>query len=101
MTAMIESPSRNPRLLRGEATRQFTFLTGVLVLTGFATWAMADLLWAGGLDLLDRCLLVVFVPLIGFVSFGFLQAVAGFFVLVAGRGRDPRSILRLLDDVQK
>ncbi len=95
---MIESPARNPRLLRGEATRQFTFLTGVLVLTGFATWAMADLLWAGGLDLLDRCLLVVFVPLIGFVSFGFLQAVAGFFVLLAGRGRDPRSILRLLDD---
>lgn len=94
---MPTSPPSETLLIRGDASRQFTFLTGVVVLTSFATWVMADLLWAGGLDLVDRLLLVVFIPLFGFVSFGFLQALAGFFVLVSGRGRDPRSITRLLD----
>lgn len=86
-----------PVLIRGDAERQWIFLTGVVVLTGFATWVFADLLWAGGLDWLDRLLLVVFVPLFAFVAFGFLQALAGFFVLLAGRGRDPRSITQLLE----
>ena len=94
----MSAPSHPPvAILRGDAERQWIFLTGVVIVTGFATWLFADLLWTGGLDFIDRLLLLIFVPLFGFVAFGSLQAMTGFFVLLAGRGRDPRSICRLLD----
>ena len=85
--------------MRHDAFRQWFFLTTVLVMTGMATWVMADLLWRGGFDVFDVLLLAVFVPLFGFVAFGFIQALAGFFILMLSRDRDPRSIARLLDGV--
>ena len=44
--------------LRRSARRQFLFFSTVLVLTGFASWVMADILWRGGLTGVEIALLV-------------------------------------------
>lgn len=82
--------------LRASALRQVFFFTAVVVLTGFATWVLADILWRSGISGLEIALLVLFVPLFGMVSLGFVQAVCGFFILL--RKRDPYSISRTLPE---
>ena len=80
--------------LRRSARRQFLFFTTVVVLTGFASWVMADILWRGGLTGIEAVLLVLFVPMFGMISLGFVQALFGFIILL--RHRDPYSISRTL-----
>lgn len=93
--------ARNPRLvrlttLRASARRRVFFFTSVVMLTGFATWVLADILWRGGISGLEIGMLVLFVPLFGMVTLGFMQAVCGFFILL--RRRDPFSISRTIPD---
>ena len=65
--------------LRTPARRQVFFFTSVIMLTGFATWVLLDILWRGGISRIDIALVVLFVPLFGMVALGFVQAVCGFF----------------------
>jgi membrane glycosyltransferase len=91
---MNASDGQSVRLvpLRASARRQVLFFTAVVVLTGLATWVLADILWRQGLTRIEIALLVLFVPLFGLVTLGFVQAVCGFFILL--RARDPFSISR-------
>jgi membrane glycosyltransferase len=82
--------------LRASARRQVFFFTSVVMLAGFATWVLADILWRGGITGIEIALIVLFVPLFGMVAFGFMQAICGFFILL--RRRDPYSISRTLPD---
>ena len=82
--------------LRGSGLRQAFFFTMVVVVTGVATWVMADILWRGGLTGIKMAVLFFFVPLFGMVTLGFLQAVCGFFILL--RKKDPYSISRTIPD---
>ncbi len=82
--------------LRASARRQVFFFSSVLMLTGFATWVLADILWRGGGSGLELALVILFVPLFGMVTLGFMQALCGFFIL--WRKRDPYSISRTLPD---
>jgi len=82
--------------LRHSGRRQALFFTTVVLLTGIATWVMADILWRGGLNGLEIAMLILFVPLFGMVTLGFTQAVFGFFILL--RRQDPYSISRTLPD---
>ena len=83
--------------LRHSGRRQALFFTTVVMLTGLATWVLADILWRGGLNGFEIAMLVLFVPLFGMVTLGFTQAVFGFFILL--RKRDPYSISRTLSDM--
>jgi membrane glycosyltransferase len=69
------------------ARRRTVFFSSIFVLTSFATWFMADLLWRGGLDGLEVALLILFVILFANIATGFCTALIGFFVL--NRGGDP------------
>jgi len=82
--------------LRASARRQVFFFTSVVVLTGLASWVLADILWRGGISGLEIAMLVLFVPLFGMVTLGFVQAVCGFFILL--RRQDPFSISRTIPD---
>jgi hypothetical protein len=46
---MSESTSMPIPVLRRSGLRQAFFFTTVVVLTGVATWVLADILWRGGL----------------------------------------------------
>ena len=92
---------RQPRMvrltrLRASTPRRVFFFSSVVVLTGLATWVLADLLWRGGVSGLEIGMLVLFVPLFGMVSLGFMQAVCGFFILL--RRVDPYSVSRTIPD---
>lgn len=78
--------------LRRSARRQAFFFTLVVGFTGLATWVMADILWRGGLTRIEKVILVLFVPLFGMITIGFLQALCGFFILL--RRQDTYSISR-------
>ncbi|MEI6564354.1 MAG: glucans biosynthesis glucosyltransferase MdoH [bacterium] len=82
--------------LRRSGRRQAFFFTSVVVLTGLATWVMADILWRGGVSRIEMAVLILFVPLFGMVTLGFMQAVCGFFILL--RRKDPYSISRTIPD---
>ncbi len=82
--------------LRHSGRRQALFFTTVVVLTGVATWVMADILWRGGLNGIEIAMLSLFVPLFGMVTLGFTQAVFGFFILL--RRKDTYSISRTIPD---
>jgi membrane glycosyltransferase len=70
------------------------FFTSVVVLTGLATWVLLDILWRGGMNAIEIAMVVLFVPLFGMVTLGFVQAVCGFFIAL--RRKDPYSISRTL-----
>ena len=72
---------------RYSARRQFLFFSLVIVLTACAPWVMADILWRGGLTAIEHAMLILFVPLFGLISLGFVQAAIGFGIL--WRRRDP------------
>jgi membrane glycosyltransferase len=69
-----------PRIAR----RRMVFFSSIFVLTSFATWFMADLLWRGGLDGIEIALLVLFVVLFAHIATGFCTALIGFFVINRG-----------------
>lgn len=71
---MSEPPSKSISFLRRSGLRQAFFFTTVVVLTGVATWVMADILWRGGLSRMEMAVLFFFVPLFGMVTLGFVQA---------------------------
>ncbi len=77
-------PRRSPR----GVVRRLIFFNLVVGLTLFATWVLADIFWRGGVTNVEVAMLVLFVPLFGMVSLGFVQAVTGFF-LMGRRRRDP------------
>jgi len=72
-----------------------TFFSSIFVLTSFATWFMADLLWRGGLDGIEIALLVLFVVLFAHIATGFCTALIGFFVV--NRGGDSCRITNTAD----
>ncbi len=82
----------NPRRI---ARRRLLFFTGVFMLTGVATWFMADLLWRGGLDGFELVLLILFVLLFAQIATGFCLALIGFFIV--NRGGDASRIVNTLD----
>ncbi len=88
----VVNPSRH------SARRQVLFFSGVVFLTSLATWLMADILWRGGLSVLETVTLVLFVPLFGMVALGFVQAVVGFLMLL--RRRDTYEITVTLPSVE-
>ncbi|MEI6149680.1 MAG: glucans biosynthesis glucosyltransferase MdoH, partial [bacterium] len=97
MSATLHHPSIiHLAPLRASARRQVVFFTAVVMLTGLATWVLADILWRGGISKLEIAILIVFVPLFGMVVLGFIQAVCGFLILL--RRKDPFSISRTLPE---
>jgi membrane glycosyltransferase len=73
------------RLNLARTTRRRIYLgTVVLVLTGLAVATMADLLWRSGFDLLKGFILVLFTVLFANISFGFAQALFGFYLRLKG-----------------
>jgi len=77
------------------ARRRMLFFSMIFVLTGFATWFMADLLWRGGIDGVEVALLVLFVILFAHIATGFCTALIGFFIL--NRGGDSCRIVNTID----
>ncbi len=74
--------------------RRFSFFSSIFGLTSLATWFMADLLWRGGISVLEGTLLGLFVILIAHIATGFCTAVAGFYVM--NRGGDSSRITATL-----
>ena len=77
------------------ARRRMMFFSSIFVLTSFATWFMADLLWRGGIDSLKIALLSLFVILFAHIATGFCTAIIGFFIL--NRGGDSCRIVNTVD----
>jgi membrane glycosyltransferase len=91
MKTFSTDPLNPPRIAR----RRMTFFSSIFVLTSFATWFMADLLWRGGLDGIEIALLVLFVVLFAHIATGFCTALIGFFVV--NRGGDSCRITNTAD----
>ena len=64
--------------------RRFLFFSAIVVLTGFASWFMADLLWRDGMTRLEVGMLVLFVILFAHIATGFCSALVGFYVVNRG-----------------
>jgi membrane glycosyltransferase len=79
--------------------RRFLFFSSIFVLTSFATWFMADLLWRDGITRIEILILVLFVILFGYIAAGFCTALVGFYVV--NRGGDSSRISRTLSPVGK
>jgi membrane glycosyltransferase len=77
------------------ARRRMVFFSSIFMLTSFATWFMADLLWRGGLDGLEIAVLVLFVVLFAHIATGFCTALIGFFVV--NRGGDSCRIANTVE----
>ena len=80
---------------RRTARRRMMFFSSIFVLTSFATWFMADLLWHGGFSGLEIALLVLFVVLFAHIATGFCTALIGFFIV--NRGGDFSRISNTID----
>ncbi|MDF9826079.1 membrane glycosyltransferase [Ereboglobus sp. PH5-10] len=74
------------------ARRRRVFFTLVFMITGAATWLMADLFWRfdGRLTPLECAMLVLFVILFAQIALGFVTALTGFVISI--RGGDRRQI---------
>ncbi|HEX3730991.1 MAG TPA: glucans biosynthesis glucosyltransferase MdoH, partial [Opitutaceae bacterium] len=64
--------------------RRFLFFSAIVVLTGFASWFMADLLWRDGMTRLEVGMLVLFIILFAHIATGFCSALVGFYVVNRG-----------------
>ncbi|MFT4246550.1 MAG: glucans biosynthesis glucosyltransferase MdoH [Pseudomonas sp.] len=84
----------------GMALRRLYLVGGTAVMTVVATWMMLNVMWPGGINVLEACLLGLFVPLFAWIAMSFASALAGFFTVVFGAGRklgvDPDAPLPLL-----
>ncbi|MGD1030276.1 MAG: glucans biosynthesis glucosyltransferase MdoH, partial [Opitutaceae bacterium] len=84
-------PVANAQMSRKRLSRRrFLFFSAIFVLTSFATWFMADLLWRDGITRVEIVLLLLFVVLFGYVAAGFCTALVGFYVI--NRGGDSSRI---------
>ncbi|MFA6172793.1 MAG: glucans biosynthesis glucosyltransferase MdoH [Kiritimatiellales bacterium] len=85
------------KLLSGaqKVRRRILFFSLVLLLTTLAAWVMADILWRGGMNSCEIAILILFTVLFLPVSFGVVQALTGFVILL--RRRDPARLLSLLE----
>ncbi|MGA3006640.1 MAG: glucans biosynthesis glucosyltransferase MdoH [Opitutaceae bacterium] len=89
---LFDADQTRPRRLQ---RRRFLFFSGVIMLTGFATWFMADLLWRTSINANGIALLVLFVVLFAHIAAGFCMAMAGFYII--NRGGDHCRITRSVD----
>ena len=64
--------------------RRFLFFSAILVLTGLASWFMADLLWRNGITGLEIAMLILFVVLFAHIATGFCCMLVGFYVVNRG-----------------
>lgn len=76
--------------------RRFLFFSAIFGLTSLATWFMADLLWRGGISVLEGTLLALFVILFAHIAAGFCTALVGFYVI--NRGGDSSRITATLKE---
>lgn len=74
--------------------RRLFFFSAIFGLTSLATWFMADLLWHGGISVLEGTLLALFVVLFAHIAAGFCTALVGFYVI--NRGGDSSRITATL-----
>jgi membrane glycosyltransferase len=82
-----ELPTRAARpSVRGAALRRFFVFAATLAITGVGAWQMYEVLAVGGLTYLEMVILALFVVLFAWIALSFVSAVAGFFVLLFGRG---------------
>ncbi len=86
MQLVVDAQISRKRLNR----RRFLFFSAIFVLTSFATWFMADLLWRDGITRTEVALLALFVVLFGNIAVGFCSALVGFYVI--NRGGDNSRI---------
>lgn len=71
----------------GMALRRFYLVGGTAAMTAVASWMMLNVMWPGGINVLEACLLVLFVPLFAWIAMSFASALAGFVTVVVGAGR--------------
>ena len=77
----------------GMSERRLLLVLGALAIGLLGATEMARPLRADGLSLLDAAMFLLFFSLFCWISFGFFNAVAGFFVLLGQRGRpDPAAL---------
>ncbi len=81
---------------RNTILRQFLFFSTVLFITSIGTWIMADIMWHGGIRMVEIFMVILFVPLFGMVSFGFTQALFGFIILLFRK--DPFLLSNICED---
>jgi len=79
--------------------RRFFFFSAIFVLTSFATWFMADLLWRNGINGIEWILLILFVPMFAHIATGFCTALVGFYVI--NRGGDSCRITATLPENER
>ncbi|HEX3348711.1 MAG TPA: glucans biosynthesis glucosyltransferase MdoH [Acetobacteraceae bacterium] len=80
----VPRPPSSPRLI---GLRRLLVVGGAVALTGAGVWQMKLVLAANGLSPLALVMLVLFVPLFAWVALSFTSAIAGFFSLLASKGR--------------
>jgi membrane glycosyltransferase len=68
------------------ALRRLSIFIGTTLLTAAGGYEMYDVLKVGGVTVLEAMLLALFLPLLAWIAFSFMSALAGFFVLL-GRYR--------------
>ncbi len=86
---LFDADKIHPRRLQ---RRRFLFFSCVILLTSFATWFMADLVWSDKVGAGGIAILVLFVVLFAHVATGFCLAMVGFYVI--NRGGDSCRITR-------
>ena len=65
--------------------RRLFIFAGTALLTMAGSYEMYEVVKVGGVTVLEAILLAFFVPLLAWVAFSFMSAMAGFFVWIAGR----------------
>ena len=70
----------------GMGLRRFYLVGGTAAMTAVASWMMLNVMWPGGINVLEVCLLGLFVPLFAWIAMSFASALAGFFTVVSGAG---------------
>ena len=86
----VTSPARVPALpSTGLWLRRLTIFLGAVLLTTVGGYEMYEVVQVGGVTVLEAILLVFFVPLLAWVAFSFMSALAGFFVLVSRKKVGP------------
>ena len=79
-------PTRPPRTSpSGMTERRLLLVLGTLVIATFGAGEITRSLSSDGISLIDVALMLLFFALFAWISFGFLNAFAGFLLLVSGR----------------
>jgi membrane glycosyltransferase len=89
---LFDADQINPRRLQ---RRRFLFFSCIILLTSFATWFMADLVWRDSVGASGIAILILFIVLFAHVATGFCLALVGFYVI--NRGGDSCRITQSVD----